>query len=164
MSEENIINVNMAAMNVATPPRHLRTVLGSCVGVFLYEPRLKLGGLVHIMLPDAPEGAAPGSFNPAKFATSGIPALIDLMQKEGAVKKNLVCKICGGAKMFAGFSANSVVDIGSRNQTAVIDTLAKAGLKIVARDVGGTSGRKILADLETGLIKIMHFNVGEKVI
>ena len=163
MIETNIVNVNMADMKVAGPPSNLRTVLGSCIGVFFYEPRMKLGGLVHVLLPEHPDGALAVT-NAAKFATTGIPALLEFMQKEGAQKKNLICKICGGAKMFAGFSSNTITDIGSRNQAAVIETLFKLGIRVAARDLGGTTGRKIIADLETGFIKISHFNVGDKVI
>lgn len=162
MNEGNIINVNMAAMQTAHPPFLLRTVLGSCIGVFFYEPRLKLGGMAHILLPEHPADGR--SFNAAKFADSGVPALLELMQNGGALKRNIVCKLCGGAKMFAGFSANTISDIGSRNQEAVKIALDGLGIKIQAKDLGGATGRKIVADLETGLIKITHFNVGEKVI
>ena len=160
-NDANLINVNMADMKIASAPSVMRTVLGSCIGVLFYEPRMKLGGLIHIMLPEPSDTSNP---NVAKFATIGIPALLEGMQKEGAVKKNIICKICGGAKMFAGFSANSVTDIGSRNQAAVIDTLGKLGVRVNAKDLGGTTGRKIVVDLADGSVKISHFNVGEKVI
>ncbi|HBC75330.1 MAG: hypothetical protein A2008_01125 [Candidatus Wallbacteria bacterium GWC2_49_35] len=162
MNEGNIINVNMAAMHTARAPFHLRTILGSCIGVFFYEPRMKLGGMAHILLPDKPQDQR--SFNAAKYADSGVPALLELMLSEGALKRNLICKICGGAKMFAGFSANTISDIGSRNQAAVICALDGLGIRTHAKDLGGSTGRKIVADLETGLIKITHFNVGEKII
>ncbi len=163
MSELNLLNVNMADMKVASPPLQLRTVLGSCIGVFFYEPRMKLGGMVHILLPFAPEDAG-SAHNPAKFADTGILALLSMMQKEGAQVRNLICKLCGGAKMFAGFSSNSITDIGTRNQTAALEILSKLGIRVHSKDLGGTTGRKIIADPETGIIKISHFNVGDKVI
>lgn len=162
MSEENLINVNMAAMHTARAPFHLRTVLGSCIGVFFYEPRMKLGGMVHILLPAHPQNGK--EHNDAKYADTGVPALLELMLAEGALKKNLICKICGGAKMFAGFSSNTITDVGTRNQAAVAEALNRIGLVPYTKDLGGTTGRKIVADLETGLIKISHFNIGEKVI
>lgn len=91
MSDTSIINVNMADMKLARPPSNLRTVLGSCIGVFFYEPRMKIGGMVHVLLPEHPDGSLAVT-NAAKFATTGIPALLELMQKEGAQKKILYVK------------------------------------------------------------------------
>jgi len=159
--EQNIISVNMAEIKVAKAPGFFRTVLGSCIGVFLYDPKNKIGGLLHLMLPEHPEN---GDFNSSKYADSGIPALVEALGREGANSKTLICKLSGGAKMFSGFSSNSIVDIGSRNQTAVLEKLKELGIRVAASDLGGETGRKILADLSTGKLTVLHFNVGEKVI
>ena len=159
--EQHIISVNMAEMRTGQAPAFFRTVLGSCIGVFLYDPKAKIGGLLHLMLPECP---ATDGFNVSKYADSGIPALIEAMCREGANRKTLVCKLTGGAKMFSGFSSNSIVDIGSRNQQAVLGKLKELGIRVAASDLGGETGRKILADLSTGKLTVLHFNVGEKVI
>lgn len=161
-STDNIINVNIATMKIAYAPAKLRTILGSCVAVFFYEVSLKLGGMIHILLPECPKEYI--GTNVCKYADTGIPALLNEMLKEGANKKNLICKVCGGAKMFSGFGAHTLTDIGARNQTVVLETLSKLGFKPNTLDLGGTTGRKIIADLNTGLIQIEHFNVGEKII
>jgi len=162
MTGEQLININMAESKVAKAPATMRTVLGSCVGVFLYDPSAKIGGLLHIMLPEHPEDN--NDYNKAKFASSGIPLLIDQMLQAGAQKRNFICKICGGSKMFSGFSSNTNIDIGNRNQLAAIKILKDLGIKISASDLGGTTGRKIMVDLSSGSIHVFHFNVGEKVI
>ncbi len=162
MTNEQLININMAEFKVAKAPGTMRTVLGSCVGVFLYDPHAKIGGLLHIMLPEHPSDGS--AYNKAKFATSGIPLLIDQMMQAGAQKRNLICKICGGSKMFSGFSSNTNIDIGNRNQLATQQVLRDHGIKISASDLGGATGRKIMVDLSNGSIHIFHFNVGEKVI
>jgi len=159
--EQNIISVNMAELKTAHAPAFFRTVLGSCIGVFLYDQKKKIGGLLHLMLPEHPET---GDFNASKYADSGIPALIEALAREGVNPKTLICKLSGGAKMFSGFSSNSIVDIGSRNQAAVLEKLKEAGIRVAASDLGGETGRKIMADLSTGKLTVLHFNVGEKVI
>ncbi|HNY12270.1 MAG TPA: chemotaxis protein CheD [Candidatus Wallbacteria bacterium] len=159
--DQNIISVNMAEMRIAHALAFFRTVLGSCIGVFVYDIKLKIGGLLHLMLPEHPDS---DNFNVAKYADSGIPALIEAVCREGANRKNLICKLSGGAKMFSGFSSNSIVDIGSRNQAAVSEKLKELGLRVVASDLGGETGRKILVDLSNGKLTVLHFNVGEKVI
>ena len=50
----NTIRVGISDQNVAHGPDILVTfALGSCVGICLYDPHMKLGGLSHILLPDS---------------------------------------------------------------------------------------------------------------
>ncbi|MBL4888566.1 MAG: chemotaxis protein CheD [Candidatus Lindowbacteria bacterium] len=123
----------------------MRTVLGSCIGLAVYDPRSKVGGIVHVMLPES----RGNSVKPGKFADTGVPALIKQIIANGGVKSNLQVKISGGAKMFA-FATSSAMDIGARNIEAVHQALAEEGLKISREDVGGTKGRKLIVDCETG--------------
>lgn len=48
-----VIKVGMADLKTAKAPNTLTTLgLGSCIGLTLYDPVTKIGGLVHYMLPD----------------------------------------------------------------------------------------------------------------
>ena len=85
--------VRIAEIVASKAPARLRTVLGSCIGVALYDRRAGIGGLAHVMLPDSRgEVKMPG-----KFADTAIPALVEKLTQAGAGK--LSAKIAGGANM-----------------------------------------------------------------
>ena len=95
----NIIKVGMADLNVCKAPDGLTTLgLGSCIGLTLYDPVTKIGGMVHYMLPDSTKVS--NNSNKAKFADTGIEELLKKVIAAGASKTRLVAKIAGGAKMF----------------------------------------------------------------
>ena len=49
-----VIKVGMADLKTAKLRNTLTTLgLGSCIGLTLYDPVTKIGGLVHYMLPDS---------------------------------------------------------------------------------------------------------------
>ncbi len=89
MMEEQFIKVGMADLNVAQSTEVLKTTgLGSCVGLTLYDPKRKIAGMAHVMLPTA-EIAREGSFNAAKYADTAIPELIRKMTEMGALVKQM---------------------------------------------------------------------------
>ncbi|MDN5293819.1 MAG: chemotaxis protein CheD [Eubacteriales bacterium] len=158
-----IIKVGMAEMNVAASPNILITSgLGSCIGVCLYDPVAKIGGMAHIMLPSSEIGGTKD--NPAKYADTAVPALMELMEKQGANIRRLVAKYAGGAQMFSFTNGSSFLKIGERNAEAVKEALEKAGIKILASDTGGSFGRTIEFSTETGLLLVRTLTQGEKIL
>ena len=137
-----MIKVGMADLNVCRPPDAITTLgLGSCIGVVLYDPRTKICGMVHIMLPDST--AIKNNDNPAKFADTGIKELLDRLMKMGIMRQALLAKIAGGAQMFAFNTKNDMLKVGQRNAEAVRKVLADYGIRIVSEDCGETYGRTI---------------------
>lgn len=140
MSE--MIKVGMADLNVCRSPDAITTLgLGSCIGVVLYDPRTKICGMVHVMLPDST--AIRNNDNPAKFADTGIASLIEQLAKLGVMRQALHAKIAGGAQMFAFNTNNDMLKVGIRNAEAVRKVLAGYNIKIEAEDCGSTYGRTI---------------------
>jgi len=157
-----IIKIGMADLNVAAPPDKLQTCgLGSCVGVCLWDPITKIGGMAHIMLPSSTQGK---TGNDAKFADTAIPMLIEQMTKIGAEKSRLVAKIAGGAQMFSFYSANDIMKIGERNAEAVKNALQQFKIKLLAEDTGGNYGRTIEFCTRDGQLYVRTINLGEKYI
>jgi chemotaxis protein CheD len=115
--------------------------LGSCIGICLYDPGVKLGALIHIMLPINMEA---GRKNTMKYADTGIRETIRQMEARGARKNRLVAKIAGGAKMFeiAG-GASGLGNIGQRNIESVRLNLRREGIHIVSENVGGAVARTL---------------------
>lgn len=159
----NIIKVGMADLEAAKAPDCLMTSgLGSCVGICLYDPIAKIGGLAHIMLPNSKQ--AKNADNKAKFADTAIPVLLEKMLDMGAGRRRLVAKIAGGAQMFNFAGATDVMRIGDRNAEAVVERLKEERIPIIYQDTGGHSGRTIKLFLEDGKLSIRTLDQGEKVV
>lgn len=147
----SIIKVGIADLNVAREPDILTTLgLGSCIGITLYDPTTKIGGLVHIMLPDSTQ--IKNNQNKAKFADTGIDLLIHRMILEGARRTKLVAKIAGGAHMFDFKNVDDMMRIGTRNIVATTKILKQAHIPIMAQDTGEDYGRTIELDTSTGIL------------
>lgn len=158
-----IIQVGMADLKVAKCPDKLMTAgLGSCIGICLHDKAIKLGGLAHIMLPSSQ--MARGSQNKAKFADTAVTLLIEEMEKYGGVRSRMIAKIAGGAQMFNFSGDSDIMRIGERNARAVEEVLKSYNIKILASDTGGTFGRTIIFDPETGDLLVRTIGYGERVI
>lgn len=138
--------------------------LGSCIGLLAIDPFSGICGMVHIMLPEpAPDRDVP---KPGKYATTGIPALLEEVESKGAKKSQLIFVMAGGAQIFNYGAQNgaSKMDIGKRNGEQVESELKKRGFKVSAKDIGGSNGRTLIVNVETGEIKTKTAAGGERVL
>ncbi|WP_292469225.1 chemotaxis protein CheD [Methanolobus sp.] len=155
-----MIIVGMADSAVVKKPGKLTTLgLGSCVGISLYDKSTGVGGMVHIMLPSIEQ--ARSKENTAKFADTGIPALLDGMVDIGAYKHRTTAKIAGGASMFS-FNSNTQLNIGERNVAATKQVLKELKIPIIAQDTGENYGRTIILDTENGELTVKSARKGIK--
>lgn len=147
MSE--IVKVGMADLNICKAPNVITTLgLGSCIGLVLYDPVTKVGGMVHYMLPDSTK--VRNNSNVAKFGDTGIRELLKRVVAAGANKSRLVAKIAGGAKMFEVSGLSEVGNIGARNAQTARETLKALGIRLVAEDTGLNYGRTVELHCDTG--------------
>ena len=123
--------------------------LGSCIGVSLYDPQTRVGGLLHYMLPDSALDREKAARNPYMFADTGIARLLERAREIGLNKSRALVCVAGGAQMLDG---RGVFDIGKRNYQALRKQLWKAGLLIHSEDVGGSVSRTLRLELETGRV------------
>lgn len=126
--------------------------LGSCIGLALVEPSRGLAALAHIMLPEAPDGHEGGG-GEAKFADRAVPLLLDRLREAGAAPSRLQAALVGGAKMFS-LTGGSGLDIGARNERAVLTELERAGVVVHATETGGTSGRSVRVHVGEGRVSV----------
>ncbi|MFD0698361.1 chemotaxis protein CheD [Paenibacillus sp. GCM10027628] len=162
MIQDNLIKVGMADLNVAHQTGVLKTTgLGSCVGVTLYDSRVKVAGMAHVMLPSS-EIAREGSINIAKYADTAIPELISQMEKLGAIVGRMEAKLAGGAQMFAFAGNNDTMRIGPRNVESCKEMLNKYRIPIKAEDTGANYGRTIEFNCESGVLTIRSVQQGVK--
>ncbi|MFM7128802.1 MAG: chemotaxis protein CheD [bacterium] len=144
---EQCINVGIGQWKVVQAPVGLRAILGSCVGVALYDRLGKVGGLAHILLPNS-RGAKDFA---GRYADTAIPAMIEeFCRLRGAgIRSSLVARIAGGASMF---ETTSTLAIGESNHSAVIRILGEMKITVMASDIGGELGRNLTFDTRNGKI------------
>lgn len=146
------ITIGISDLNVTKAPDVLVTyALGSCVGICLYDAKITVAGLSHIMLPNSKDIAGSTS-NKHKFADTAIVELIELMERQGCMRRRIVAKIAGGAQMFAGSSGS--FNIGERNVAAVKQILASLSIPIVAQETGANFGRTVFFNAATGIMEV----------
>ena len=159
----NVIKVGMADLNIAKSPDSLTTLgLWSCIGLTLYDPVTKIGGLVHYMLPDSTK--LKNNSNIAKFGDTGIRELYKKMIEKGASPTRMVAKIAGGAKMFEVSGLSSVGNVGERNAEEAKLILKELKVRLVAEDTGLNYGRTVVLNCENGEYLIKAVGKPQKVI
>ncbi|HKY23227.1 MAG TPA: chemotaxis protein CheD [Vicinamibacterales bacterium] len=130
--------------------------LGSCIAVCLWEPKARVAGMLHFMLPDAALNKERAREQPAVFANTGIPLLFRAAYELGADKKRCAVRLVGGAELAAGGRAEGdgagVFDVGRRNVLAARAVLWRNGIMTGGELVGGTTARTIAMSVGDGKV------------
>lgn len=125
--------------------------LGSCICLYLYDPRVKVAAVAHVMLPAAPADAtAPAG----KFADTAVSALLEEMERRGAERRHVRARIIGGAQMTGAKGVGGIFAIGEKNTAAIKAELSAHHLPIEAEDLGGSRGRSVRIDVATGRAEV----------
>lgn len=145
--------VDIADMKIAEGAENelVTYALGSCIGVAIYDPVVKVGGMLHYMLPEAVLNPGKARENPFMFADTGIPMLFRAAYERGAVRKRLTIKLAGGANVL---DHSNFFNIGKRNYLAARKLFYKNNLLITSELVGGVSGKTMRLRLKDGNVEI----------
>ena len=143
----------MAGIEVAVNDATLFTLLGSCVGVILYDSHCRIGSLAHIVLPDS---RGKSSELIGKFVDTAIPKMIQLIRDAGGNFNSLNARIAGGANMFNTESGETV---GSQNLFATQTLLESLGIPILGRHCGGDQGRRVTFEVNSGRVFVEQVGI-----
>ncbi len=145
--------VGIADMKVAKGPgvTLVTHALGSCLGVCIYDPQAKVGGLLHCMLPEAKASPAKAKAKPYMFSDLGIPLLFKQSYALGAKKNNLIVRLIGCAEVA---NKSNVLNIGKRNYIVAKRLFFKNNIVVKAEEIGGTTHRTVRMDLATGEVQV----------
>lgn len=133
--------------------------LGACIGVLIYDPVVKVGGLLHYMLPESSVDPDKAKVKPAMFADTGIPLLFKSSYKLGAKKKNIIIKVAGGSQIL---DESGIFNIGKRNYMALRKIFWRNNVLIHAEHIGGSVNRTIRMDIGTGNVILKVSGQGER--
>jgi chemotaxis protein CheD len=155
----NEIKVGIADMKIARQTGTLITyALGSCIGICIYDPVVRLAGMIHIMLPGMPRT---GDSKALKYADSGIAEMLRQMESMGGSRARFTAKIAGGAKMFEVHGESAVGNVGMRNILATRAVLRTFNIRITGEDTGLTHARTMLFNAETGKVSVRSYSKAE---
>lgn len=117
--------------------------LGSCIALAIWDPRTKVGGLAHFMLPSGPAN----NTSPVKFIDTGLDTFLEAMEAKGAVLTRSTFKAAGAAAML---TVGGGLAIGKRNAEAIEEALAERGIALTATALGGNAGRTVQLEVADG--------------
>jgi len=125
-------------------PKLLKVLLGSCVGVAIYDITANVGGIIHLLLPEP--ASLGSSWSPGSYATSGLPLFINALLHFGAKKENLQAVIAGGA-LFGRISQHDIaLNIGGRCVEKVHAVLKASQIPIVKEESCGFAPSMLTLD------------------
>ena len=152
------IAIKMGEGAVTSAPRIISSQgIGSCVVVTIYDPRRKMGGMAHIMLPDS--NSVNGRSSPYHYADTAIVTLLGKLHSRGALLQDIVAKMIGGAQMFI-CSNGSGPGIGKQNDSSIRQILGREQIPLSGEEVGGSYGRNVEFHLDSG--KVIVKTAGKK--
>lgn len=156
----NII-VGVADMKISDDPDSVLVTysLGSCIGIAVYDPVVKVGGLLHFMLPESRLDPDKARNKPFMFADTGIPRLFKSAYELGAQKGRMRVIVAGGSQVL---DQQGFFNIGKRNQMAVRKIFHRNNVIIDFSDVGGSTNRTLRLAVKDGRTGLKVSGQGEK--
>ena len=148
------VNLQPGELYLARHPAILRTILGSCVSVTFWSPRLGAGAMCHGVLPRCPL-LAPGSSSSegSRYVDYSIRYLAQKFDALGVRREELEVKLFGGADVLP-IARVGRPTVGAVNRQTAIEVLAEEGFTLRSSDVGGVRGRRIQFDTGSGEVLV----------
>lgn len=156
MARENEIEVRIGEMEIASSPKILKALLGSCVAVILYDKVSLVGGLAHIFLPSKSMARRNEEQPDSRFADTAVPKLLEGVLKLKATKTNLVAYVVGGNNVLSYKKTNGKLTIAEQNIEAAVKAIQKENLFMINLGVGKETGTKVKFYLENGDVEVVE--------
>lgn len=150
-------NLNIGDMVLGKAPHTISTLLGSCVAITMYAPSHQIGAMCHSALPKCRSAhrCNSGCGQAGKHVECAIRVMLNHFKKHHIAAEDIQVKLFGGANVLSqGRKKNDNWLIGAKNEKTARRSISRSGLTIKATDTGGTQGRKILFDINTGKVSV----------
>lgn len=152
-SGRTVVGIADLAMTADPDATIVTFALGSCIGVTVFDPVARVGGMLHFMLPQSTLSPEKAIKTPCMFADAGIPLLFTRAYALGARKERLVVCAAGGAEILAD---EGHFKIGSRNRTMLRKLFWKNCVLLSSEDTGGTHCRTMTLRMSDGLVSVKN--------
>jgi chemotaxis protein CheD len=146
LGERQRIYLLAGQLHASAEPCQIKTTLGSCVAICLWDKRRGAGGMNQFLLTSSREGE-PTSL---RFGDEATRVLLDQLRALGCRSPNLRAKIFGGAALFQNRERYATT-LGATNVAAALDFMRTAGIPVIAQETGGAMGRKVIFNTDDGV-------------
>ncbi len=145
--------VGISEMKVTSNPEDTLSTrsLGSCIGVAIFDPEARVGGMLHFQLPVSKNNMDKAAINPCMYGDTGLAALLKAAFDRGARKNRMLVKIAGGARVA---DKNGFFNIGKRNIIIAKKFFWKNGIIISGEDTGGEHWRNMALEVASGRVTV----------
>lgn len=159
-----VVYLKPGEMLFSTTPNLIMTVLGSCLSVTMYTPRLEIGAICHGVMPrcDRKTKNCDDCLEPFKYVDCSIREMVKSFNEFNVKPDEIEVKVFGGSDMFARPVKKGIVSVGNQNIKTAQKVIQSEGLTLLSQDFGGTQGRKILFFTHTGEILLKRLKKGEE--
>ncbi len=141
-------SIIVGEVHASGSPSSVRTVLGSCIAVCLFDPKTRIGGMNHFMLPSGSQNARA---NCTSYGMYAMDSLINELMARGADRGRLVAKVFGGASVLPNMTNQ---DVGLKNIEFIKSYLETEKIPVVAKMVGGCRGMQVCFETHTGKARV----------
>jgi len=154
-----VVGVSDLALSADPDATLITYALGSCIGVTIYDPVARVGGMLHFMLPRSTVNLEKAANRPAMFGDTGIPLLFRSAYELGAQKERMIVCAAGGAEVL---NDDGHFRVGTRNRTMLRKLFWKNNILLSAGETGGNKSRTLVMPIGTGQVSIR--NRGQEVV
>jgi chemotaxis protein CheD len=150
-TELPLVHLNPGEHVITTSQVQVNTILGSCVSVTYFHPRSGTAAIFHALLPNAAEASPSLLKSNWTFVDTSVKSINGLLAARGIRPGEVEVKVFGGADTFGDTrKSGSSLAVAARNIEMAFALLDRSGYRIMAQDVGGARGRKIIFLTSTG--------------
>jgi chemotaxis receptor (MCP) glutamine deamidase CheD len=147
-SAEREVTLYIGGVHASEAPTLIKTLLGSCIAVCLWDPVRRVGGMNHFLLPDGRDSGG----DLTRFGVHAMDVLIGATMKAGGDRRRFVAKVFGGAHVLE--MGEPATGVPRRNIAFVREFLESEGFPVVAADVGGCHPRHVHFFTATGRARV----------
>ena len=151
----------------------IRTLLGSCIAITLWHPRLQVGGMCHFLLPSRSNAHPPATPLDGRYGDEAVAALVQEIGRQRTHPREYACKIFGGGNMFrrpggdtlagAGDTTEGLNNVSRKNVRAARQLVERAGFGIAASHLGGQGHRNLYFEIWSGAVYLKFSGRGASV-
>jgi len=156
MEELNVQNIKQGELYFGHSDGFLKTLLGSCVAIVLWNQENQLGGMCHIVLPDS---AQSNNSCDDRFADCVVDQFAKKVKDAGTLPREYWVGVYGGGNMFPAVHFKNDTPIGEKNIHAAYTCLKKHGFKIVHEDIGGAVYRMLILNMQSGEVVLRNTDI-----
>lgn len=136
----------------------IKTLLGSCVAITMWNKRLKIGGMCHYKLPRRLFSAAKGL--DGNYGDEAFLLFMKNLNQYMLKPEDMTVGVFGAGNMFSKIVKSDENSIGVKNIKLAHQILSKQGFVITHESLGGSVSRTISLDVVSGVVTVQRLDAG----